>query len=214
METFFQTTIWALIRDARERRGPSLDGLVRRYWEPIRRFVERRGFTPQDAEDVAQEVLAEVCREDFLQKADASKGRFRSLLLAVTRHVMNARRRAASTLKRGGGARAVPLEQDPATPEERADYDKLWAAHIMRASLDRLRELNAQFAQAIELHYFQDVPYRDIAERLGRAEHDVKNFIFQGKKRLKECLQEYIREYCSSPEEYAEELDELSRYLP
>jgi RNA polymerase sigma-70 factor, ECF subfamily len=211
----FQTTIWALIRDASRQRGPALDNLVRRYWEPIRRFAERRGLSAQDAEDVAQEVLVEVCRAEFLERADSSKGRFRSLLLAVTRHVLHARRRTSGTLKRGGEVQTIALDQEPeAPPEERDDYDRLWAAHLMRASLERVGEMNAGYAEAIKLHYFEGLAYGDIAARLGRPEHDVKNFIFQGKKRLKECLEQHIREYCSSPQEYRDELDELSRYLP
>jgi RNA polymerase sigma factor (sigma-70 family) len=155
-----------------------------------------------------------VCRADFLDRADASKGRFRALLLAVTRHRMHARIRERSTAKRGGAAQTVPLDEEPASREERDDYDRLWAAHIMRSSLDRVRELNAGYAEAIELHYLKELPYADVAARLGRKEHDVKNFIFQGKKRLKECVEQFIREYCSSPEELREELDELSRFLP
>ncbi|MBI2933920.1 MAG: sigma-70 family RNA polymerase sigma factor [Planctomycetes bacterium] len=215
MQPYFQTTIWALIREARDRRGAALDDLARRYWEPIRRFVERRGVSPQDAEDIAQEVLTEICREDFLRKADASKGRFRSLLLAVTRHVLHMRLRQEGALKRGGEVHIGSLEQEPeATPEERADYNRLWAAHVMKVALERLRFGNPAYAEAIELHYFQDVAYKDIAARLGRQEYDVKNFIFQGKKRLRDHLEQVIREYSSSPEEVAEELDELSGFLP
>lgn len=215
MDRRFQTTIWAMIQEARDRRGPALDDLVRRYWEPVRGFVRRRGFSDQDAEDVAQEVLSQICRREFLERADATKGRFRGLLLTVTRHAIRARLRHLSTQRRGGGVQPIALEAEPAaTPEEREDYDRLWAMHLLRSALARVRDLNAGYAEAIELHYFRDLPYRDIAAKLGKREHDVKNYIFQGKKRLKECLQQAIREYCSSAEEYRDELEDLSRYLP
>ena len=64
------------------------------------------------------------------------------------------------------------------------------------------------------MYYFDELPYREIAGKLGRKEHDVKNFIFQGKKLLKEAIRQFIREYCSSPDEFREELEELGGYLP
>lgn len=211
----FRTTIWTTIREARDRGGPALDGLVKRYWEPIRQFLRSHGFRADEAEDLAQEVLVEVCREDFLSKADKSLGRFRSLLLATTRNIAANHVRDRKALKRGGGARRVPLTEGiegPSDPDE--EYNRAWAVQIARNALDRLRALNPAYAEAIELHFFRELPHREIAERLDRKEHDVKNFLFQGKRRLKEYIQECIREYCSSAEEYEEELEDLSRYLP
>jgi DNA-directed RNA polymerase specialized sigma24 family protein len=59
-----------------------------RYRTPVFNFLRNRGLSEHDAEDVAQDVFLRVCREDFLKKLDRNRGKFRSLLLAVTRHVM------------------------------------------------------------------------------------------------------------------------------
>ncbi len=51
-----------------------------------------------------------------------------------------------------------------------------------------LRQLNAAQEQCIELFYFQQFSYRDIAEHLAISEKQVKSHLQNGKKRLKTIL--------------------------
>src|ERR1043165_1808720 len=90
------------------------DLVVRRYREPVVEFLRMKGLSHEDAEDVAQDVFIQICREEFLQKADREKGKFRTLVLAVTRNLLaffhryqmaerRDRRRKVDRKKRGRG---------------------------------------------------------------------------------------------------------------
>jgi len=122
---------------------------VRRYWPPVQAFIRRRGHAPADAQDLAQEFSARLLKKNYLQAADAVKGKFRTLLLtAVTCFLINERERAMAQ-KRGGGAVHFPLEADhaeegyrvgpadPATPE--TIYERRWAEMVLETVLVRLR---------------------------------------------------------------------------
>ena len=90
----FATTHWSLIsragKSSREGRA-ALEALCRAYWFPVYAFARKQGCTAADAEDVTQDFFAEIVQSQFLQRADASRGRFRSYLLtAVKRRIVNA----------------------------------------------------------------------------------------------------------------------------
>ena len=83
----FVTTRWNLILSGA---GPgsrdweireALAELCQIYWRPIFFFVARRGYSPEDAEDLTQDFFLRILKGDWLQKADPARGRFRSLLL-------------------------------------------------------------------------------------------------------------------------------------
>src|SRR6186997_3375286 len=57
------TTRWSLVlaatdaaHDARKSKQ-AFDELCRTYWQPVYRFIVRRGYSPADAEDLAQEFF-------------------------------------------------------------------------------------------------------------------------------------------------------------
>ena len=72
-------------------RKPStaLAELCRIYWRPIFAFICRRGYSSQDAEDFTQDFFVMILEGDWLQNADRSRGRFRSLLLKSLKNFLN-----------------------------------------------------------------------------------------------------------------------------
>src|SRR5262245_21736444 len=110
----FPTTQWSLLAQV-SLRGDStgreaLAEFFRRYREPIRTFIERRGTSSAEAEDLTQEFFVHVMEKTTLRRADATRGRFRSFLLgALVRFLAHARDRHAAQ-KRGSGAPLVPLD--------------------------------------------------------------------------------------------------------
>ena len=110
----FATTHWSLIsragKSSREGRA-ALEALCRAYWFPVSAFARKQGCTAADAEDVTQDFFAEIVQSQFLQRADANRGRFRSYLLtAVKRRIVNAHDHA-SAQKRGGGMRLISIDE-------------------------------------------------------------------------------------------------------
>jgi RNA polymerase sigma-70 factor (ECF subfamily) len=68
---------------ASTRAHEALEVLCRAYWFPIYVYVRRKGYGPDDAEDLTQEFFAQLIEKQSLRLADREKGRFRTFLLAV-----------------------------------------------------------------------------------------------------------------------------------
>ena len=206
MPSTMWTTILAFHRDPERVK----DFVVRRYRQPVVEFARRQGLKDQDAEDVAQEVFLRVCRENFLKKANEIRGKFRTVLLAVTKHVIGSWRRHEMAGKRDR-RREVSLEgmtlptELPADPE----FDRLWVQNLMSQALERLKQDAGTEALKLQM---EGLSYQEIAERLGKKTTDVTNFIHRAKERLKKEFERLIAEY-STREDVAEEIAALRRFL-
>jgi RNA polymerase sigma-70 factor (ECF subfamily) len=210
----FQSTMWTMVRQAKAGGEAAVTALVGRYREPVRRYILRRGFSDADADDLSQEVFLRLFEDRVLDKADPARGRFRSLLLAVARHVVLHHREREGAQKRGAG-RVVPLDADTvvASRERDADFDREWVATLIQSALERLQRENANYYQALTLALFGQKSHREIAESMGKTEDEVRNYVSRGRAKLVENLHDAIREYASSGEEYEDEVRYLSEYF-
>lgn len=82
----FDATRWSVVLEAAQNRaegGPeALARLCERYWSPLYAFARRRGFSPEDAQDLVQGFFEQLIESRTLSTVDQAKGRFRSFLLA------------------------------------------------------------------------------------------------------------------------------------
>lgn len=216
----FQTTMWTSIGRAKAGSKESLERLLSRYQAPILAYLRGRGLSEHDAEDVSQEVLVQLSRETFLERADKAKGRFRTLVLRVTRNVFASHARWISSLKRGGGRPALSLDdvfEEPAPETDEARFHELWARNLLQIALDRLgrdaARLKVPYRDVLVMRHFEGKQNPEIAEKLGCKPHDVENYLYLGKQRLRKYLMDLAREYSSSPEEYADEVEFLKKSL-
>jgi RNA polymerase sigma-70 factor (ECF subfamily) len=214
----FATTQWTRIRLAREKDRDSREAIARTYRAPIYNFILSRGFAEADAEDLAQETFLEVFREGFLEGADRARGRFRALLLAVTRHVIARAKRRAGAAKRGGGRDAEPLDPDlPGGDLRDEEFDRLWVQDLVRRALERIEREESRDgaigAKALKLVVFRGRSYEETAKALGVKLHDVKNAIHRSRARLRAAVKELVAEYAGSRGEYEDEVAYLGRFL-
>src|SRR5688500_11055563 len=113
----FEDTHWSVVLAARHPDSPraaaALEALCRAYWPPLYAFVRRRGYPPEEAQDLTpQDFAARLARNDLASTAP-EKGRFRSFLLAVLKHFLVNECHREQCQKRGGGRVAVCLDADP-----------------------------------------------------------------------------------------------------
>jgi DNA-directed RNA polymerase specialized sigma24 family protein len=66
----------------------ALAQLCERYWFPVYAFVRRQGISPHDAQDLTQEFFGRLIEKEWLSAVERERGRFRSWLLASTRHFL------------------------------------------------------------------------------------------------------------------------------
>ena len=206
----FPTTVWSAIRSIRHDPDQVKDLVVRRYRDPVYQFVRKQGLPHEDAEDVTQEVFLRVCQEDFLEKADRQKGKFRTYLLAVSKHVIGSYRRHALAGVRDRRKETVLDDLViPIDPPSDMEFDRLWAKNLMTQAFERLGNDPNLKALALQM---EGKSYQEISAELGRPIHDVTNHIHRAKRRLREEIKRLIAAYCNK-ESVADEVTVLTRML-
>jgi RNA polymerase sigma factor (sigma-70 family) len=221
----FPTTIWEDISSARKGSSRELDLLLSRYRAPIVGFLRWKHVPEDQCEDLAQEVLIRLSQPGFLEKVDPAKGRFRSLLLAVTRNVLSEAQRRDHAEKRGGGVHVIhesDLSEDATPLIDRAGstedtvFDQLWVTELVARAMRELEEdaaaRGSSGAAAFRLKYIENLSQEDVAARLGCTVFNAKNHIYYGKLKFKQVLLASIKAYCSTPEEFDVEVRRLAPY--
>jgi RNA polymerase sigma-70 factor (ECF subfamily) len=227
----FESTIWTIIQKAKERDPDAMNEFVLKYRAPLVKFIILNGFKEEDAEDLTQDLFLKIFKEDVLQKADQKKGRFRSLLLAVTKNVIKTKRKRDRTKKRGSSSSVVSFEEiinkdsetdlilkDIITTDEKDErFDKLWIFNILEIALDRLKKESLQkdtpYYAVIDMYLRQDMDYKQIADALGKSTKEVANYIFRGRQKLMDYILNEIASYSSSQDEFKTEVAYLSSFL-
>jgi RNA polymerase sigma factor (sigma-70 family) len=209
----------------------ALEKLCRTYWYPLYACVRRRGYKPQDAQDLTQGFFAALVTGKYWVQASRERGRFRTFLLTSFDNYLHNEHDRATALKRGGGREIFSWEehtaegryaQEPAgglSPEQ--VYEKRWAATLLERVLARLR---AEFAQAERLELFDQLkphlwgedeatPYAQLAVRFNMTVSAIKVTVHRLRRRYREVLREEIAQTVADPAEIDGEIQYLMRVM-
>lgn len=237
----FASTRWSLIlssanaEGAEEKTREALAELCRIYWRPIFAFVCRRGYSTQDAEDLTQDFFLMMLEDNWLQHADPSRGRFRSLLLKSLQHFLNDAAEKKQARKRGGGVEFVSWDDwvaeapshlsvsaqalESCSPER--IFDLRWAATVVEQALRHLRE---ECESKGRLRVFEamsayltaersDVSYAKLALSLGIAETAVKKLLHRMRERYRSLLRDEVAHTVENPADVDDEIRHLCAAL-
>ncbi|MBI2932344.1 MAG: sigma-70 family RNA polymerase sigma factor [Planctomycetes bacterium] len=208
---FPSDTAWSTVLGARDRASPEwrtrLDQLIQLYWRPVCGYLKRRwGLADDDAADLTQELFLKCCDERFMSGACPENGRFRTFLKVKLRGLVIDELRRSSALKRGGGARIVPLHPDGDEPKwtgmsPEDAFDRDWAWCVLHESL---RELETTCAAQGRSEVFKafwhcavmepPTSYHECAKLLKLKETDVSNYVFRARALLREIVRRHVRE--------------------
>jgi len=133
-ERQFPLTEWTKLADC-GRREAVLAELCERYWKPLYAYLRGRGFSNEDAKDLVQGFFTErVLGQEFVRRADRTKGRFRNfLLVALRNYVINIERKKTSHRPPG------PPDVEPSTPDTaEAQFNRTWADALLERTLQEL----------------------------------------------------------------------------
>ncbi len=227
----FASTHWSVVLAAGEGQSPqaseALEKLCQAYWRPLYVYARRRGYTPEDAQDLTQQFFALFLRKRSFSLADPARGRFRVFLLKSLQHFLADDWKRTHRLKRGGGTPEVSLDSYQAedrvaieltetkTPEEA--YEQRWAAALLDQVLSRMRE---DYVQAGKTRLFEAVQdflwgtdgspsYTQIAEKLAMTEGSVRVAVHRLREHYRERLRAEVAQTVSSPSEIDDELRSL-----
>ena len=235
----FLTTHWTLIEEIKsgEDKDRALVGLLlERYWKPVYCYLRRKGYGNEDAKDLTQGFLHEVVlNRGLVQKAEQSRGRFRSLLLvALNRYLINVKE-AQAARTRIPQDKLVSLEvieppelssmMTASNPDD--VYQYVWLSALLDQVLTAVQASCEQDGlhthwQAFHERVVQPIlqgsappPLADVARKHGiEDEKKASNMVVTVKRRFQAALKEYVRTTVASDSYVQEELTEIMRFLP
>jgi len=206
-----------------------LVSLCENYWYPLYAYLRRRGYAPDQAQDLTQEFFIRVLEGRYLDRADPDKGRFRSFLLTSLKFFVADEEDRERAHKRGGGI-LVPLEfssgedryqREPAhdeTPER--TYERRWALSVIDRVVEKLRQ---DFVQHGRPEHFErlkvsllgqsDAPYAVLAREMNTSEAALKVAIHRLRKRYRDLFRQEIADTVADPAEVEAELRYLAAVL-
>ena len=218
----FPTTMWSGIRAAGKEDAMAANNVSRRYHPAVVNFLRQTGFSHTDSEDLAQDVFIRIFGENILTRADQDRGRFRSLLITVTKQVMYDELRKKSSLKRGGGVNIISMESPPEIEAvmnkdiEDEGFDRCWATNLISLAMNRLSEecekSGNAYHKALNMR-MQGKEYKEIAEELGTSVPNISTWIRRARLRVKSYVEQEIRTYSSSTKEFHDDTMYLKRYI-
>lgn len=212
-------------------RAAALEKLCRAYWPPVYFFARRKGYGDADAKDFTQQFFSLLLARNDFAGLDASKGKFRTFLLAAFSHFLANEHDRASALKRGGGQIALPL--DELTDEQMAQFssaencppaqmfDKNWALAVLGQSLLRLKAEMTQAGKDQQFHLLKTfltaeggaADYAATAQQLGVAPASVPVLVHRLRQRYREIVRAELAQTVATPSDLDEEMRHLFAVL-
>jgi RNA polymerase sigma-70 factor (ECF subfamily) len=228
----FKTTRWSLIVAAAGDdtiASDALSELCQIYWRPVYAYIRRRGHPPEESADLTQACFLSLLEHRAFERADPSRGRFRTYLLTSTHNfLLNARQHALSVRR---GAR-TPHESIDAIDAERyfvltathresspeAVFERQWALRVTERALERLRR---DYAERRQEHVFQELrPFltSDASPCEESTSADLRSDAFRAalsraRRRFGDALRAEIRETVDDDDQIDDELRHLLRVL-
>src|SRR5688572_9796339 len=148
----FPSTHWSAIdrasREDSQCERPAMSDLLRRYLPALRAHLLIRRSVPRDqVDDVLQEFIAgKILEADIIDRADRTKGKFRTFLLTALDRYVISRRRHDNAEKRGGADVTGSLKANDsastsvkATSSSEDTLNVAWARQILREAVQRTR---------------------------------------------------------------------------
>jgi RNA polymerase sigma factor (sigma-70 family) len=233
----FHTTRWTIVMRAAQSQAPggesALAQLCRTYWYTLYIFARRRGYSPEDAQDLTQGFFLHLLEHRALAGVDRLKGKFRSFLLASFQNHLSDQADHARRIKRGGGREFVQLDAEEAEqryhlePVEYLTAEKLfdarWAITLLAETLNRVRQEYANEGKTSifeALRVFLDPAntrappsYDEVADQLQVSTGAVKTLIHRLRKRYTALLREEVGRTVSDPAEVDDEIHALCESL-
>lgn len=234
----FQTTHWTAIEaigsndDASNR--AMVGDLLRTYWKPVYCYLRQKGYGNEDAKDLTQDFFHEiVLGRKLIQRADHTKGRFRTLLLTALDRYLTSVHRKQTAQKRAPKDRLVQLDDiDPADMQPIGDLDSeesfnyAWVSELLDQILAEVEAECCRRGMTIHWQTFrarilqpiieskEPSSLEEICDRFGIEERvKASNMIFTVKKRFQAALRRHLRESVVSEPEVTEEMQELMKFL-
>lgn len=177
----------------------SWDTFYASYSRLIYAIGERSGLSPDDCQDMIQDVMRTIFNNKDRFRYDSSAGKFRSYLTGIVKHKVGDFYRSRNDRL---------LEIDPEKADEQEDPDNRldavceeeWKNHILDVALMELRQkVEPETFDAFQMYVLQELGPKVVAEALSISESAV--YVY--KNRCVKHLRTIIERYRSSDPEFS-----------
>jgi hypothetical protein len=212
----------------REERTRAFEVLVSAYWMPVYKYIRIKWNKPtEDARDLTQAFFLEAMEKNFFGRYDASKARFRTFLRTCLDGFVANENKAASRIKRGGGATILSLDFDgaeeqltigarPAAGAIDEYFEKEWARSVFSLALESFRAQMLNAGKETHLRLFEryvldaddETPktsYKALAAEFNLLTTDVTNYLALARREFRRIVLEKLRELTATDEEFRRE---------
>jgi len=235
----FGVTCWTAIESIASKDDASNRALVgdflKAYWKPVYCYLRHKGYNSEQAKDLTQGFFHEVVLgRELIQRADRTKGRFRTLLLrALNRYLVSVHRKETAQ-KRIPQDKLISLQDSTFgdLPEAAGDLDSdevfhyAWVCELLDRMLEEVEAECRQNNMTVHWDMFNDRVMRPILasteplslEELCRkyginGKTRASGMIFAVKRRFQAAAKRLLRESVASEQEIDEEMMELMKFL-
>jgi RNA polymerase sigma-70 factor (ECF subfamily) len=219
----------AVRADEPETRRRALAELFTAYRTPLYKYLRVAWrLDTEDAADLVQELFTRAMEGGTFEAFEPSKGRFRTYLRGCADHLAANERKASRRVKRGGGARPLPLELAEAegelassTPRDPFDAEEYlhqeWVRLVFASAVAALEASLAARGRRSVFEVFRRYDldevdasarpsYAEIARELSLPVTQVTNHLASARRELKRLVLEEIRRGTASEKEFRSEV--------
>ncbi len=181
-------------------REESFRKLFQLFFVKVYRFFVRRGFSPEESKDLAQETFLRVHNKLAGFRGEA---RFETWLYKIATNIYRNRLRTLATLKRDAqevawedvtesDLTAARRDGRSRTADAEGPLDRVLSDEMIERLYAAMESLPAQMRRCVMLRVEGDMKYREIAYILQVSVDTVKAHLYQARQQLKERLGDYF----------------------
>lgn len=187
MQKHLSTQLAAFIEDAKQGNQVAFTALLDVYWSEVYHFILKRTENETDAEDISIETFAKAFDKLDTYKTDFA---FNTWLLTIAKNVH------IDLIRKRKLQNTIHLNDDETyLLANLADEDTLEDQLIYEQNLATLKlcikQLKPHYQQIIQLRYFQERSYNEIAEIINEPLNNVKIKLLRAKKLLAELIKNH-----------------------
>ncbi len=157
--------------------------LLNTFWKDVHRFLDRKTNDENEAEDITIRTFARAF--DKIDSYDENY-KFKTWLLTIANNLLidQLRKKKAETIS----IHKKDVEAHKIKDEEPTPADKLIIEQNLAQLLAYIKQLKPHYQEIINLRFFQEMSYKEIAKETGEPMNNVKVKLLRAKKLLAEII--------------------------
>ncbi len=172
-----------LIRLAKEGNQKAFNDLLNFYWKEVYRFQLSKGQNDDEAEDITIKTFARAF--DKIDTFDENY-KFKTWLITISNnlYIDQMRKKKTETIS----IHKNPIEIHKIVDEDPSPADKLIQEQNLAQLKAYIQQLKPHYQVVINMRFFQDLSYKEMAEKIGEPMNNIKVKLLRAKKLLAEII--------------------------